>query len=547
MRLRSLLVVAPLFAVACSAAPTDSSDAAEVQAAPDISRTAFSESGRLAPDALMSVDATLDGKVRAYRFSAFGKTKIKVTVSSPDFAPSLVIDGPIPGQEGKVVAFKDGKKGSGTTTYEGTLDAPGAYRVLVGSRAMLAGGKASGKAHVDFACEENCHLPEIALADVLRDLRSKLGQEALGAAVGQWIDAHVTDAELNRTIKRSFAQVSQSDIPDDLVAPVIPMSLLRASQGLFEQDRKAAVPPPVTQVLDLSAALANCTVTRGARKPVNAALPGLEEGDFPDYSYDDCSLARAEAFASVLNNLAMDNGSAVTDGARRYTTIEEALRALIASGHRIRVDNARYFADFLGLAYNGATVRAPVWVDTQIPVPNGGTLKMPAPHAHHNIYVSGPLVNAHLKFFLGVDSGTAFRVQSNILRHWSGGHAAYTYDSNDDANQVVKLLSLGGALRKKWMLAGADMPALGYGTLGVCTDSTAILEYAARGTITLFPLAHPKSSAAADALDEILAKLPADVEGFEPADALARIKATMPFATLGEVPFKPFVDAMKKL
>ena len=541
MRLRSLLLIAPLFAAACSsAAPTGGSDEAEVQSAPDISHTAFVESGRLAPDAALSLDATLDGKVRAYRFNGFGKTKVKITVASADFVPSVTIDGPIPGQEGHVVAFKNGKGGSGATTFETTLDAPGAYRVLVGSRAMLAGGaKASGNVHVDFACEENCDLPEIALADVLRDLQSKVGKEALGTAVGQWLDANVTDPDLRKTIADSFAQVTASDVPDDLVAPVIPMGLLRVAQGLFEQDKKAALPAPATQSLELSAIRSDCKVTRGARKPVNAALPGLEEGDFADYSYDDCALARAEAFANVLNNLAMDNGSAVTDGDKKYTTIDDTLRALVASGHRIRVDNARYFADFLGLAYEGKSVRAPVWVDTQIPMPDGGTLKMPAPHAHHNIYVSGPLLNAHLKFYMGIDSGTAFRVQSNLMRHWSGGHPVYTYDSNDDAEKVVKLLSLGGALRKKWMLAGADKPALGYGTIGVCTDSTAILEYATEGTITLFPLAHPKTDAAADDIDAILAKLP--------ADALSRIKTSLPFASIDDVPFKPFVASMKTL
>jgi hypothetical protein len=548
MRLRPLLLIAPLFAVACSASGSnDASDAAEVQSAPDISRTAFVESGRLAPDGALSVDATLDGKVRAYRFNGFGKTKVKITVASTDFTPSLTIDGPIPGQEGHVVAFKNGKSGVSSVAFEATLDAPGAYRILVGSRAMLAGAKASGNVHVDFVCEEGCDLPEISLADVLRDLQNKVGKAALGTAVGQWLDANVTDPDLKKTIADQLAQLIAGDVPDELVAPVIPMGLLRVAQGLFEQDKKAPAPAPATQSFELSTILSDCTVTRAARKPVSAALPGLEEGDFPDYAYDDCALARAEAFARVLNGLAMDNGSAVTDGDKRYTTIEDTLRALVASGHRIRVDNARYFADFLGLAYDGKSVRAPVWVDTQIPLPDGGTLKIPAPHAHHNIYVSGPLLNAHLKFYMGIDDGTAFRAQSTVMRHWSGGHAVYTYDSNADTDKVVKLLSLGGALRKKWMLAGADKPALGYGTLGVCTDSTAILEYATEGTITLFPLAHPKIDAAIDDIDAILAKLPSDVEGFDPADGLSRIKSTLPFASLDDVPFKTFVASMKAL
>ena len=83
MRARPLLLIAPLLVMACSgASSSQSSDEAEVQATPDISRTDFVESGRLAPDSSLSADATLDGKVRAYRFNGFGQTKVKITVTS---------------------------------------------------------------------------------------------------------------------------------------------------------------------------------------------------------------------------------------------------------------------------------------------------------------------------------------------------------------------------------------------------------------------------------------------------------------------------------
>ena len=78
------------------------------------------------------------------------------------------------------------------------------------------------------------------------------------------------------------------------------------------------------------------------------------------------------------------------DGAATYTTAADLVSALMKSGHHVTVDNARYYADFLGLNYKGASVRAPVWMDTGIALPGGGTLKTPAPHAHHNFYVSGP-------------------------------------------------------------------------------------------------------------------------------------------------------------
>ena len=111
----------------------------------------------------------------------------------------------------------------------------------------------------------------------------------------------------------------------------------------------------------------------------------------------------------------------------------------------------------------------------------------------------------------------------------------------------MKLLSLGGQLRKKWITAGANEPGMGYGILGVCTDSTAVLEYALEGAITLFPLAHPKNDAAADDIDAILAKLPADVEGFDNADAVRRITATLAFDSADAIPFKPFVQELQRL
>lgn len=94
-----------------------------------------------------------------------------------------------------------------------------------------------------------------------------------------------------------------------------------------------------------------------------------------------------------------------------------------------------------------------------------------------------------------------------------------------------------GKLRRKWAEEGAGLPASGYGTLGVCNDSTTVLEYTAEGTVTIFPLAHPPSTATqGDPIDNVLAALPSDVDGYEPGEALDRMLLTLPVSSLGSYP-----------
>ena len=227
--------------------------------------------------------------------------------------------------------------------------------------------------------------------------------------------------------------------------------------------------------------------------------------------------------------------------------------ALIDSGHHITVQNNRYFADFLGLSYKGASIAAPVWLDTAIPVPGGAegeTLALPAPHSHHTIVIEGPVVTATLMYYMGVSGGTSFRAVESARSRWSGERTLYAYDSDTDRDVIVQMMIAAGDLRRKWTGEGASLKALGYGQLGVCNDSTAVLEYVAEGTVTLFPLAHPASDAQqanGDAIDRALAALPRDLAGFEPGEALGRIRATMSFEDPTKLPFPGLAAQLGRL
>ena len=76
--------------------------------------------------------------------------------------------------------------------------------------------------------------------------------------------------------------------------------------------------------------------------------------------------------------------------------------------------------------------------------------------------------------------------------------------------------------------------ANGYGFVGVCNDSNAVVELATKGTVSTFPLMRARALDAApdlgDGLDQTIKALPNDGDGIVDAkDALRRAVAMQPF------------------
>ncbi|MEZ4459886.1 MAG: hypothetical protein R3E66_09185 [bacterium] len=220
-------------------------------------------------------------------------------------------------------------------------------------------------------------------------------------------------------------------------------------------------------------------------------------------------------FADVLNNLALNNGSEVVNGDETYRTIGEVIDALYASGHTIEVTNTRYFANFLGLWYKGKAVRAAAWLDTGIDIGDGETFALPSPHTHHNFSIRGPLVNVDIMYYMGVSNGTSFRAVSDLRPVWSGGRDLYTYSSAaGDAAKIRDIFVLAGELRQRWEDEGRGLPMGGYGQLGVCNDSTAVLELGVEEQVTIYPLVRREPGAdETDRVANLLRGLPNDAEG----------------------------------
>jgi hypothetical protein len=556
---------------ACGEAATDaatdsgaSGDDDKSTAPPDLSgkadgTPAVAEQGRFetphAPGQPVVRQGALTDRALAWRLRGYGNTRLRLTLTSANASagpdPYLAVDGPLPDATGTVVGYADDVSTSDRTAQlEVTLPAAGAYRVQAGTYGLFhQQATTAGDVTLTVECLENCAPHEWTLAEVFAEVSAQQGPAQLQAMVSQGIGALFPDADTAAAIRaQAEAALSAPTLPEAF--PSVPLAAIGTAQALLERPGEP-VPAPAAVTFDLQALLTeNCHPKRSSLAPLHPSLPDLQTGSAPDYTFDDCTLQRAQDFANVLNNLALENGSAVVNGPTRYESVEDAFTALMDAGHHITVQNNRYFADFLGLSYRGDPIKSPVWVDTGIPDSAGETLKVPAPHTHHTIIVDGPVVNATLMYYMGVSGGVSFRAVEGARPRWTGERTRYTYDSETDRDAIVQLMVTAADLRRKWTQAGAALPALGYGQLGVCNDSTAVLEYTAEGAVTIFPLAHPATDAeqaGGDAVDRVLAALPSDLAGFDSTDALRRIRETLSFEDPADLPFPGLTAQLARL
>lgn len=240
--------------------------------------------------------------------------------------------------------------------------------------------------------------------------------------------------------------------------------------------------------------------------------------------------ADSARMADVLNRLAVNPTARpllfITEAGREAATPADLLRLLQETGHTVRVEDVRTFADFAGLTASGRDLAAPMWADTELAVPGRGTLKVPVTHSQHELVVRGPRVNVDVSFYMGIDGDAKFRAMTGKRAAWTGRRVAHAYD--DD--RAVEAIRVAGEVRRSFEANRAAHPELPYGgyyTLGVCNDSNAFVEHAMTGRTTLYPLTRDlRFYQGPGEIDRIARAMPNDGRG-QPAD-LDRVLASLP-------------------
>jgi hypothetical protein len=221
-----------------------------------------------------------------------------------------------------------------------------------------------------------------------------------------------------------------------------------------------------------------------------------------------------------------------------YKTPQDVVAELIATGHTVTVDDARYFANFAHLHFHGEDVMAPFWIDSQIIVPHSGGrhLLVPASHAEYEWHIHpaagarGPHINADISYYFGIDGKAEWRVMDTLDQAWVLKRNAHEYTGA----QAVEVTRLAGLMTVAYLHLHAAHPTLpfgGYYALGVCQDGVSAIERKLTGSVTLFP------NTADDAffndprdaeINALFAAIPKDRDGKPPG--AARIFGSLPVA-----------------
>jgi hypothetical protein len=314
------------------------------------------------------------------------------------------------------------------------------------------------------------------------------------------------------------------------VFTVAELNSLMRKVGELARAKEATGPPPATEPVKEPLGIPTGKPPRKPLAALRELAPGLTRGFASDPERSKTH-ADSERLADVLNTLALNEPGrpprfSIDLGKESVSWPAELTKALERTGHKLVVRDVRYFANFGNLQYKGREVATPLWLDTGIPVGEKHTLLVPATHSQHELVVTGPTVNAVVVYYFGTDGQASFRPMPMKVQSWVGGRVAHTYEGE----QVQEVVRLAGAFRRVIQDKHRRYPGLpfnGYYALGVCNDSTALIELALTRKATLYPLVRDVGLyAGTDEIDRLARLLPVD-GGKEQPDR-ARVLGSLP-------------------
>ena len=245
--------------------------------------------------------------------------------------------------------------------------------------------------------------------------------------------------------------------------------------------------------------------------------------------------ADSQRVAYALNRLAANGLDGVTtanvawNDERTPSTPEDLIDVIAQTGQTVTVTDSRFFANFGHLHWNGQNVMMPFFIDTQILVP--GTkrpLLVPVSHAEYEWHIRGPLLNADVSFYLGIDGKAQWRTMDELDQPWVMKRDAHTF-TGSEALEITRLFGQITRTYARLHQAHPATPFDGYYAFGVCQDVAAAVELKMTGKTTLFPntadvrlFTDPRDAE----INDLIRRLPKDRAGKPPQ--VERIFGSLP-------------------
>ena len=221
--------------------------------------------------------------------------------------------------------------------------------------------------------------------------------------------------------------------------------------------------------------------------PPQSKLEDLGHGIYRGDVYDAEKARRypdSQRLAEVMNRLSLNGTGWVLYKGQAARSPRGLLEMLRADGHQVEARDHRSIANFSGLYQRSPgssafrEIVAPLWLDSRIPVPGTSrTLLVPATHSELVISVRGPVVNADLAFYLGIDSLATFRASAWRRPSWTGSRSIRTFQGAEALDAVSAAAWVRRGLTHLTDTRGLmSLRSKAYGQLGVCNDATALIE-----------------------------------------------------------------------
>ena len=401
-------------------------------------------------------------------------------------------------------------------------------------------------------CIENCFHAEISPQEAWAQLKYE-EMLPLVKFAHQHIKELSEDRETQKRLASGLVAHFKNSLKSEHRFPVLPpfheIGEYQGMLGGFEAKKPAQ---EKIQTGDLNALLEEGKKDKLSEpSPTSKDFPEVKYGHFTDLAIPFEMLVQSPVIARVFTSLATGNGTEITwktiDKTFIIKTPQEFVLALYETGHQIVWQSERTHANFIALVRGDKYVRWPAWVDTGIPLKDGRNLQIPMGHSQQTWVIHGPIINARIAFFLGMN-GVGFFANTDSRPAWTGLNIKHQVESGEAGASGKILASFAYASKYlKRVYADLDgpakgMPASGYGFLGVCNDSNAFIELRLFGTETTYPwvrspkLLVPNSNSVEDSLfNKLQSDVTTKAEDLKPGGAsrlktLCRVMGMNPYS-----------------
>jgi len=177
---------------------------------------------------------------------------------------------------------------------------------------------------------------------------------------------------------------------------------------------------------------------------------------------------------------------------------DELIQSLIEGGHKVEVcprsTITTFGASICVKEDDGCWTNIPVGIQLMTGYErssDGRAAYFTAPHGGLDIDIRGPLIGKNsrcsMQFYVAIDGLCAFHSNHDADAPWLEKMPLSEVYTSEQAVRAIRMAGLVGVVFNS-IGTDMDLPFGGYGVLGVCNDSAALIDFALRGETNAYPL-----------------------------------------------------------